>query len=86
MDLGTICDKIKGYSKLLSLHGYKNEDCGGIKPWSTRYTQRTSKGILHVDTRNSEWTAYEGDKEVCSGPDPETLAQYLTGDYKNGTC
>jgi hypothetical protein len=80
MDLGTICDKIKGYSKLLSQHGYVNNDEGGIKPWSTRY----AKGTLYIDVRGSEWTAYDGDKEVCTGPDPEILAQYLNGDYENG--
>jgi hypothetical protein len=81
MDLGTICDRIASYGKLLKDHGYVDSDGGGTKPWSIRH----SNGNLHIDTRMSEWTAYDGDCEVCTGADPESLAQYLTEDYKNGT-
>lgn len=79
-DLGTMLDKIVGYKNLLKLHGYVDNGEGGVKPWS----QRNSKGTSHIDVRNSEWTAYDGDREVCSGPDVESLSQFLNGDYKNG--
>ena len=80
MDLATICNKIQSYSHILAQHNYKMQDGGGIKPWSHRYTN----GLNHVDVRGSEWTAYAGDIEMMTGPDPKTLASFLTEDYKNG--
>jgi hypothetical protein len=80
MDLGTLVDKIQAYNNLLTQHGFEPNPSDGKKPWSHRHT----KGDTHIDTRNSEWTAYQNDTELCSGPDPQTLAAYLTEDYKNG--
>lgn len=78
-DLATMCDRISGLRKVLTLHGYvSNGD--GKKPWSSRYTLGTS----HVDTRMSDWTAYSSDQEVCTGVDIESLSQFLTGDYESG--
>lgn len=67
--------KTESYRKLLTLHGYTNYEKGGVKPWSSRLTL----GNSHVDVRNSEWTAYFEDKELCSGPDVATLTEYLNG-------
>lgn len=80
MNLATICDKISTYSKLLKQHGYSMVEGGGIKPWSNRY----SNGLNHIDVRGSDWTAYIAETEICSGPDPETLAAFLNEDYKTG--
>lgn len=79
MDLATICNKIDSYNHILAQHGFKI-DSTGVKPWSHRYTN----GINHIDIRGNDWTAYVKDIEVCTGPDPKTLASFLTEDYKTG--
>ena len=75
-DLSVMLDKIKGYRDLLSTHGFVHTG-DGVKPWSHRYTRSSE----HVDTRNTEWTAYVGNHEVCSGPDVDTLRKFLCGGY-----
>lgn len=74
-----LMNKIIAYRTALLAHGFIANGAGA-KPWSNRY----SKGDLHIDTRNTEWTAYKNQDEICTGPDPETLTMYLTGDYQNG--
>lgn len=81
MNLAVVVDKIQAYSKTLKEHGFVRSG-DGIKPWSLR----SSKGNLHIDVRGCDWTAYEGETELCSNKDPETLAMYLNGDHKTGAC
>ena len=75
MNLDDMLNKITTYASILDTFGYKHDVCGGIKPWSVRY----SNGIDHIDTRNTEWTAYYGDKEVYSGFTADELIAYLGG-------
>jgi len=67
-------DKMFAYNRALETHGYVSNGAG-VKPWSLRWTLGTS----HVDVRNTEWTAFSEDSELCVGTDPDSLRKYLTG-------
>ena len=72
MNLDNILEKIQCYNDILHTYGFVHIGAG-VKPWTIRHTSNNH----HIDTRDSDWTAYYDNMEVATGTTVEELRAYF---------